>query len=97
VRLNREAGNKKVIVYIYQNFDKKTPYSSLISGTWTRENADTQEQVGEGLCCAALSKAACVHAYLPQHIHSRRAHGSSGEPRPAQLCPAVNHACCAMP
>ena len=42
-RLTRQPGNRKLRVSIYQIFSTSTLSSSLISGTWQRKNADTEE------------------------------------------------------
>lgn len=39
-RLIRQADSRRLIVYLYQLFDKKSPSSSVIAGTWKRESLD---------------------------------------------------------
>ncbi|KAL4443632.1 hypothetical protein ABPG75_011369 [Micractinium tetrahymenae] len=51
-RLVRQPDNRRLTVYLYQLFDKKSPSASVIAGTWKRESLDnpgTEELVAVDL------------------------------------------------
>ncbi|KAL4447266.1 hypothetical protein ABPG77_007299 [Micractinium sp. CCAP 211/92] len=51
-RLSRQPDNRKLTIYLYQLFDKKSPSSSVIAGTWKRDSLEdpgTEELVAVDL------------------------------------------------